>query len=72
MFDKSLLFMQNKPNFVHISPKKGDFTKKQTQFKPNQSQFWANIAGGKAKQTQFKPNLPPSRVPISPTANWEY
>jgi hypothetical protein len=37
--------MQNKPNFVHFSPEKGDFTKKQTQLKP--------------KQTQFKPNSNP-------------
>jgi hypothetical protein len=33
------LFMQNKPNFPHFSLKNDDFTKKQTQFKPNQSQF---------------------------------
>jgi hypothetical protein len=45
--------MQNKPNFPHFSTENDDFTKKQTQFKPNQSQFWANIKGGKAKQTQF-------------------
>jgi len=25
----------------------------QSQFKPNQSQFWAKIKGVKAKQTQF-------------------
>jgi hypothetical protein len=48
------LFLQNKPNFPHFSPKNEDFTKKQTQNKPNQSQFWANIKGGKAKQSQFK------------------
>ena len=42
MFDKSTLFMQNKANFVHFSPEKGDFTKKQTQYKPNLTQFKAN------------------------------
>ena len=41
--------MQNKPNFIHFSPENDDFTKKQSQFKPNQSQFWANIKGSKAK-----------------------
>jgi hypothetical protein len=29
------LFMQNKPNFPHFSPKNEDYAKKQTQFKPN-------------------------------------
>jgi hypothetical protein len=29
--------------------------RKQTQFKANQSQFWANFKGGKAKQSQFWP-----------------
>jgi hypothetical protein len=43
---------------MRFSPENACLTKKQTQFKPNQSQFWANIAGVKAKQTQFKPNLP--------------
>jgi len=29
------LFMQNKANFMRFSPKNDDFTKKQSQFKPN-------------------------------------
>ena len=41
------LFMQNKPNFPHFSPENDDFTKKQTQFKPNT----------KPIQTQSKPIL---------------
>jgi len=44
MFDKSTLFMQNKANFVHFSPEKGDFTKKQTQFKPNKANNKPNKA----------------------------
>jgi len=47
-------FMQNKPNFPHFSTENKDFTKKQTQFKAKQSQFWPKNQGGKAKQTQFK------------------
>ena len=31
----------------------------QTQFKPKQTQFWANIKGSKAKQTQFKAETNP-------------
>jgi len=31
--------MQNKPNFPYFSPENEDYAKKQTQFKPNQSQF---------------------------------
>ena len=27
--------MQNKPNFMRFSPQNADFSKKQTQFKPN-------------------------------------
>jgi len=54
---KNQQIMQNKPNFMRFSPENADITKKQTQFKPNQSQFWANIKGGKAKtnpiQSQF-------------------
>jgi len=34
-------------------------TKKQTQFKPKQSQFWANIKGGKANTKPNKPNSNP-------------
>ena len=33
------LFMQNKPNYSHFSPKNDDYAKKQTQFKPKQSQI---------------------------------
>ena len=43
------LFMQNKPNFPRFSPENDDFTKKQTQFKPKQSQFWADFEGSKPK-----------------------
>ena len=52
-------FMQNKPNFMRFSPENDDLTTKQTQYKAKQSQFWANIKGGKAKQSQFKPNTKP-------------
>jgi len=49
--------MQNKPNFPRFSPENEDYAKKQTQFKPNQSQFWPKNQGDKAnsnpKQTQF-------------------
>jgi hypothetical protein len=45
------------PIFPHFSPKKDDFTKKQTQYKPNQTQFWPKNQGGKPKQTQFKANF---------------
>jgi hypothetical protein len=46
------LFLQNKPNFPHFSPENEDCAKKQTQNKPNQSQFWANFRG---EQSQTKP-----------------
>ena len=36
------LFMQNKANFMRFSPENADFTKKQTQFKPNLTQYKAN------------------------------
>jgi hypothetical protein len=53
--------MQNKPNFPHFSTKNEDSTKKQTQYKPNQSQFWPKNQGGKANsnpiQTQFSRGL---------------
>ena len=52
------LFLQNKPNFLHFSTKNNDKAKKQTQYKPNQSQFWPNIKGGKAKTNPIKANLP--------------
>jgi hypothetical protein len=45
--------LTNKPNFPHFSPKNADCAEKQTQFKPNQSQFWVNFKG---EQSQFKPN----------------
>ena len=44
--------MQNKANFVHFSPEKGDFTKKQSQFKPNKAKNKPNL-------TQFKANSNP-------------
>jgi hypothetical protein len=37
------LFLQNKPNFVRFWPKNLDLEKKQTQFKPKQSQFLAYV-----------------------------
>ena len=46
------LFLTNKPNFPHFPPKNADCAEKQTQFKPNQSQFWANFKG---EQSQTKP-----------------
>jgi hypothetical protein len=36
--------MQNKPNFMRFPPENADFTKKQSQFKPNQSQFDEKLA----------------------------
>jgi len=39
--------MQNKPNFHHFSTKNEDLMKKQTQFKPNQSQSTSNITADK-------------------------
>ena len=66
------LFMQNKANFRNdkmnitfdmtsnykiLSCQRGQKTNPiQTQFKPNQSQFWAKIKGAKPKQSQFKAN----------------
>jgi hypothetical protein len=35
MFDKSDFFCKTNPIFPHFSPENEDFTKKQTQFKPN-------------------------------------
>jgi hypothetical protein len=55
------IFCRNKPNFPRFTPENDDFTKKQTQYKPNsnpiQSQYWSKNQGGKAKQTQFKPKI---------------
>ena len=47
------LIMQNKPNFPYFLLENDDFTKKQTQFKANQTQFWPITRPGKAKQTQY-------------------
>ena len=49
--------MPNKPNFPHFSLKNACLTEKQTQFKPKQSQFWADIKGGKANSNPNKPNF---------------
>jgi hypothetical protein len=47
--------MQNKANFMHFSPEKGDFTKKQSQFKPNliQNKPNSNPIWRKAKNESF-------------------
>ena len=68
------LFMQNKANFrnetmnikldmtssyKNLSHWRGEKTKPiQSQFKPNQSQFWVNIKGGKAKTNPIQTQLP--------------
>jgi hypothetical protein len=39
------LFLTNKPNFSHFSPKNEDFTKKQTQFKPNSKPILGQYQG---------------------------
>ena len=57
--------MQNKPNFMHFSPKNHDSTKKQTQFKPKQSHFYTQKPTHKPKQTQSKPN----QTQFSPTSD---
>ena len=49
--------MQNEPNFPHFSTKNNDKAKKQTQFKPNQSQFWLKNKGNKAKTNPIYPEL---------------
>jgi len=53
--------MQNKPNFPRFSIKNKDFTKKQTQFKPNSNPIKANfrpkIRVAKPIQTQFLPSI---------------
>jgi len=48
------LFMQNKANFPHFSPKNVDFTKKQTQFKANLTQNKPNLTQFKAKTNPIK------------------
>jgi hypothetical protein len=52
------LFMQNKPNFPHFSPKNDDFTEKQTQFKANSNPIKANFGPkiGVAKPIQSQTN----------------
>jgi len=58
------LFMQNKPNFPRFSLKKACLAEKQTQFKPNQSQFSHRLRDGKnhiyfgPKIRMAKPNKP--------------
>jgi len=74
MFDKSTLFMQNKPNFRNakmnitldmtskyeiLYRSSGVKTKpKQTQLKPIQTQFKANKAKNKPNSNPIKANLP--------------
>ena len=41
--------MQNKPNFLHFSLENEGYAKKQSQFKPKQSQFWPITGFGKSK-----------------------
>ena len=56
-------FIQNKPNFPRFSTEIDDFTKKQTQYKPNSNPNKPNIClkirVAKPIQTQFKPNSKP-------------
>ena len=56
------LFMQNKANFMRLSPENDDFTKKQTQLKPIQTQF-------NPKQSQFKPNKAKNKPNSNPTCH---
>jgi hypothetical protein len=55
------LFMQNKPNFPHFSLKNDDFTKKQSQFKPNtnpiQTQTNPILAQKSGWRSQTNPNF---------------
>jgi hypothetical protein len=57
------LFMQNKPNFLHFLLENVDFTKKQTQYKPNSNPIKANFGPisrvNKPNQSQFKANSNP-------------
>ena len=54
-------FMQNKPNFPCFSTKNDDFTKKQTQYKPNTNPIKANfgqkIRGAKPNKANSNPNF---------------
>ena len=58
--------MQNKPNFMRFSPENDDFTKKQSQNKPNLSQFKANSNPIKAKTNPIKANNRYSIKGVSP------
>jgi hypothetical protein len=65
------LFMQNKANFPHFSPKNDDFRKNkpnskpiQTQFKPKQTQFKPKQTQFNPKQTQFKANQTQFQTPL--------
>ena len=49
-------FCKTNPIFPQFSSKNSDSTKKQTQFKANQSQFWPKNQGGKANSNPNKPN----------------
>jgi hypothetical protein len=55
------LFMQNKPNFPHFSLKNDDFTKKQSQFKPNSNpnkpNFGPKIRVAKPNKPKFYPRF---------------
>jgi len=57
--------MQNKPNFPLFSPENEDFTKKQTQFKPNSNPIKANFGPKTRVANQNKPNS-------NPISNREY
>jgi len=51
--------MQNKPNFMRFLPENNDFTKKQTQFKPNSNPIKANFGPKSRVQSQNKPKTNP-------------
>ena len=55
-------FCKTNPIFPSFSPKNNDFTKKQTQFKANQSQFWPKNQGCKANSNPNKPNQAYTRM----------
>jgi len=58
------LFMQNKPNFPHFSPKNDDFTKNKPNSNPIQTQFNPIQSQLKPKQTQFKANQTQFSSPV--------
>jgi hypothetical protein len=82
---KLTFFCKNKPNFRPFRPKNGDFTKKQTQLKPNSNPIKANSkpitskskmnayarkSGHTMKYCYFLAKIyHPIRVPISRVAN---